>query len=75
MKNFFTAFKILPKGWYRLNIAFSILLPLALLLFIINEPNVYTENLVAACFWSFIIYWLLARIALWVYLGFKEDKK
>jgi hypothetical protein len=76
MKAFLSAFRELPKGIYRLILVGSILLPM--IIGIIQESNVqYSdgEYFFGSFFFGFIIYWILARVGVWIYQGFKEDKK
>jgi len=77
MKKFFIAFKILPKGIYRLNIACSFIIPL-IIAFVgaIEIENYHPEEpFFGLLLWGIPIYWILARIAVWVYAGFIDDKK
>jgi len=72
---FFTAFKKLPKGVYRLNIACSFLLPLIVALIgEASERHGNGEMFLVCLIMGIPIYWLLARIGVWIYSGFKEDK-
>ena len=76
MAKILSAFKELPKGIYRLILVGSFLLPL--ILGIVLETNdswshgrVFLETFIL----GFIIYWILARIGIWIYQGFKEDSR
>ncbi|MEI2759100.1 MAG: hypothetical protein V9G42_06650 [Bacteroidia bacterium] len=75
MKNFFGAFKTLPKGVYRLNIAASFILPLLVAMIGASLDNGDEKTFLGLLIFGIPIYWILARIALWIFAGFKEDKK
>lgn len=76
MTKFLSAFRELPKGIYRLILVGSVLLPLIIgIIWESNESYSDGEYFFGSLFFGFLIYWILARIGVWIYQGFKEDKK
>jgi len=76
MKKLLSPFKILPKGFYRLIIVGSILLPLIISIVIeSNNRNSHGTEFLFFLVFGFLIYWILARVGIWIYQGFKEEEK
>ena len=68
-------FKNLPQGTYRLIIAGWIILPLIASSIVAGFSHRYAdENFVGTLILSIPIYYVLARLGSWVYLGFQNDK-
>ena len=76
MKKFFAPFRDLPKGIFRLNIVCSIFIPFIIGMIMQLNSRYYPngELFLAGLIIGFIMYWILARIGLWVYAGFIDDQ-
>lgn len=71
-----SAFKEMPKGIYRLILVGSFLIPLIVgIVLEMNDSWSDGEVFLATFIFGFLIYWILARIGIWIYQGFKEDSK
>lgn len=76
MAKFLSAFKELPKGFYRLILVGGFLIPLIIgIIFESGESYSHGEVFLTAILLSFIIYWILARVGVWIFQGFKEDRR
>ena len=67
------SFKKLPLGYYRLLIASWVLLPLLSAIIaasISRDDDAFFGMLII----GIVIYYLIARLVVWVYEGFKNDK-
>ena len=77
MKNlfakFFTPIKQLNKGTFRLLFVLSLLFSIIAGILSVDFSHECGELILTIPFW-FIIYWLMVRVGLWIYAGFKEGK-
>lgn len=71
VKQIFRAFEVLPLGIYRLNIVLNIVFSLW---FASVEIDDHLYEYLGMLVFGFMIYWIFARIILWIYLGFKGQK-
>lgn len=67
-------FKKLPQGAYRLIIAGWIIIPIAASAIAAGISRNSDDAFLATLIFSIPIYYLLARLGAWVFLGFKIDK-
>lgn len=78
MESFFAPFKHLPKGVFRLMIVGSFIVSISAGAY---RDSIDTERygktsdteILYALFLGFVIYWLVVRVGIWVYLGFRDD--
>ncbi|TAH20130.1 MAG: hypothetical protein EAZ08_06980 [Cytophagales bacterium] len=70
----FNALKKLPQGYYRLVIASLIVIPLFVASIITALNNADMGIFAYILTLSIIIYYLLARIGIWIYEGFNNQK-
>jgi hypothetical protein len=65
--------KIISKGWLRLHIIFSLIMPIG---YSIDTEIVYNfdiEIFLYAIIQPLVLYWLIVGIVVWVIRGFRED--
>lgn len=76
MKNFFGPFNDLPQGIYRLLIVFSILIPLIISTIMYQKAPSHSDDEIffGSLFFCFISYWIIVRVGMWVFEGFKNDR-
>ena len=79
IQKFLMPFKKLPAGFYRLVIALGFIIPLIIA---ISEPNaLFDYDLGKVSFFksgllpSFFVYWILARVGVWIYIGFTKKEE
>lgn len=77
MNEFIKPFKKLPEGVYRIIIVSSFLTPLLVGIILSSTSRTDQRELfIGSLIGGFFIFWILARIGLWVYEGFsKEENK
>lgn len=72
-KLFFNRLRLIPKGYKRLHLIVSILIPLFLLMIILLNGIKFQKGYRYLILYSFFCYWFGVRIFLWVKDGFEKE--